>query len=133
MVRYIYYDGKFVELPRYIYQDKRNGCFEIRKRIGGIPSYWGSFLTLEEAKLYLSYYIGKHWMVNPNFVCNVREPHYIQTREDNSHLIVKKINGKKKYFGTFHNLSDAENERDICMACNWDMDLIVEFGDSIEV
>lgn len=132
MVRYIYYNNKFVELPRYIYQDKRKGFFEIRKRIGGIPTYWGSFLTLEEAKLYLAYYIGKKWRVNPNFVCTIREPYCIQSR-DGGYLVVKKINGKKNYFGTFHNLSDAEKERDICKACNWDMDLIVEFGDSIEV
>ena len=46
----IYYDGKFTEIPSYIYQNK-NGCFEIRKRIGGVLLYWGSFPTLEEAKL----------------------------------------------------------------------------------
>ena len=56
----------FEKLPKYIYQ-RRNGWFEIRKRIGGILLYWGSFPTLEEALLFRAYYIGKNWEVNPHF------------------------------------------------------------------
>ena len=35
-----------------------------------------------------------------------------------------------------HNNNSQEyqkNERDICVACNWDLEQIVEFGDAIEV
>lgn len=127
MVRYIYYNGVFTKLPSYIYINK-NGYFEIRKKIGGILQYWGCFLTLEEAKMYRAFYIGKNWMVNPHF----RKPHYI-CEQDGHFIIRKRQNGRLNYFGSFDNIADAENERDICRACNWDMDMIVEFGDSIEV
>lgn len=121
MVKYIYYDGIFTELPSYIYKNKKNGRFEIRKRIGGILQYWGSFLTLEEAKMWRAYYMGKEWNANPSF----RATQYIR-RQGNNFLVIKEINGKQEYFGSFDNLSDAQRERDICLACDWDYDLIVE-------
>ena len=34
---------------------------------------------------------------------------------------------------SFYDFNDAKEERDICVACGWDLDKIVEFGDSIEV
>lgn len=130
MVKYAYNTEhhRFVKIPPYIYQ-RRNGWFEIRKRIGGTLIYWGSFPTLEEAKLYRAYYIGKNWLVNPCFHNN----RYIKQISDDSFVIVKKFNGKGDYFGIFHDISIARAERDICMKCNWDMDKIVEFGDTIEV
>jgi len=127
--KYIYYDGKFIQLPSYIYQ-RKNGWFEIRKRLGGVLLYWGSFPTLEEAKLYLAYYMGKNWNINPHF--KTSEKRYI--REQNGIFIIrKKIKGHLESFGSFHNLNDAKEERDICIACGWDLDKIVEFGDVIEV
>ncbi|WP_296852628.1 hypothetical protein [uncultured Methanobrevibacter sp.] len=125
----IYYDGKFTEIPSYIYQNK-NGCFEIRKRIGGVLLYWGSFPTLEEAKLYRAYYIGENWMVNPHF--KTRSNRYIH-EQDGLFLVRKREKGILNTFGTFDDLETAKDERDICIACNWDLDNIVEFGDSIEV
>ena len=132
MVKYIYRDTThtFEKLPRYVYQ-RKNGWFEIRKRIGGILLYWGSFPTLEEAELYRAYYIGKNWMVNPHF----KTRRYISEIKGR-YFIVRKRKGKNKkleYFGIFNNLDDAKNERDICVACNWDLEQIVEFGDAIEV
>lgn len=127
MVKYIYYDGVFTKLPTYIYQTS-NGRFEIRKRIGGHLVYFGRFATLVEAELYRAYYIGKHWLVNPNFHTNK----YIH-RLGEKFLVVKVIDGKKNYFGTFDNLMDARVERDICVACDWDFDGIVEFDESVLV
>lgn len=128
MVRNIIYNGKLVKLPRYIYQN-RKGRFEIRKAIKGTLLYWGSFPTLEEAKLYLAYYIGKKWMVNPHFL-NRR---YIYQKEENTfHIQKRDENGNLNYFGSFNTLEEAKKERDICITCNWDMDCIVEFGDTIK-
>ena len=110
-------------MPEYIYQ-RRNGWFEIRKRIGGTLIYWGSFPTLEEAKLYRAFYIGKQWLVNPSF----KNKRYIRPQND-KFLIVKTITGKKNYFGTFNDLSTAMDERDICVSCDWDFDQIVEFDE----
>ena len=66
MTKYIYHNRTrtFEKLPKYIYQ-RKNGWFEIRKRIGGVLLYWGSFPTLEEAQLHKAYYLGKKWQVNP--------------------------------------------------------------------
>ena len=131
MVKIIYQKdtNTFEKIPSYIYQ-RSNGRFEIRKRIGGILMYWGSFTTLEEARLYRAYYIGKNWVVNPHFINH--EKRYI-CEQGGRFIIQKRINGKIEYFGTFKNLEDAQDERDICIACNWDLEAIVEFGDSIEV
>lgn len=116
-------------MVKYIYKNKK-GRFEIRKRIGGVLLYWGTFATIEEAKLYRAYYIGKNWIVNPHF--RKKETKHIRQRGDDF-VIVKDINGQRNYYGTFHNLDDAKKERDICIACNWNMDHIVEFGDVVEV
>lgn len=126
MVRYIYQKSTktFEKIPEYIYQ-RSNGWFEIRKRIGGTLIYWGSFPTLEEARLYRAYYIGKHWLVNPSFKNNK----FIR-RRNNRFIISKRIEGRRIVFGTFQSLSAARNERDICLICNWDINQIVEFDES---
>ena len=125
MTKYIYNTKTqtFEKLPRYIYQ-RRNGWFEIRKRIGGILIYWGSFPTLEEALLFRAYYIGKHWRTNPTFKAN---RHIV--KRDNSYLIMKSKGGVSNYYGTFKDLKTARQERDVCVACEWDFDRIVEFED----
>jgi len=119
-MKYIYYKGIFAEVPSYIYPNKK-GRFEIRKRIGEVVLYWGTYATLEEAKLWRAYYIGKNWDVNPSFKAN----EYIRKQRD-KFLIIKNLNGKQEYFGSFDDLETARRERDICRDCNWDYDLIVE-------
>lgn len=125
MTKYIYHNRKrtFEEIPQYIYQ-RPNGWFEIRKRIGDKLVYWGSYPTLEEAQLHKAYYIGKNWEVNPSFKAN---QHIIQ--KGKTYIVMKTINHKKVSFGTFNTLEEARHERDICLACNWDYDLICEWVD----
>jgi len=125
MSKYIYQNRTrtFEKLPEYIYQ-RRNGWFEIRKRVGGVLIYWGSFPTLEEAKLHKAYYLGKNWEVNPLF----KAKRYIVKR-NNNYSILKKIDGKTVSFGTFNTIEDAMYERDICVVCDWDYDLICEWED----
>ena len=125
MTKYIYRSRTrtFEKLPKYIYQ-RRNGWYEIRKRIGGTLLYWGSFPTLEEAELHRAYYIGKKWKVNPSFKAN---KHIV--RRNNKYLIMKQIDGVYESFGTFDDLDSARHERDVCIACNWDYNLICEWED----
>lgn len=125
MTKYVYRSNTrtFEKLPKYIYQ-RRNGWFEIRKRIGGVLLYWGSFPTLEEALLYRAYYIGKDWKVNPRFKANKHIVH-----RNNHYMIVKEQNGKRECYGTFRDITTARQERDVCVACNWDYNEIVEFED----
>lgn len=125
MSKYIYQNRTrtFEKLPEYIYQ-RRNGWFEIRKRVGGVLIYWGSFPTLEEAKLHKAYYLGKNWEVNPLF----KAKRYIVKR-NNNYSILKKIDGKTVSYGTFNTIEDAMYERDICVVCDWDYDLICEWED----
>ena len=125
MSKYIYQNRTrtFEKLPEYIYQ-RRNGWFEIRKRVGGVLIYWGSFPTLEEAKLHKAYYLGKNWEVNPLF----KAKRYIVKR-NNNYSVLKKIDGKTVSYGTFNTIEDAMYERDICVVCDWDYDLICEWED----
>ena len=125
MTKYIYHNRTrtFEKLPKYIYQ-RKNGWFEIRKRIGGVLLYWGSFPTLEEAQLHKAYYLGKKWQVNPTFKA---KRHIV--KRNNNYMILKTINGKTTSYGTFQNIEDAMHERDICIDSDWDIDRIVEYED----
>ena len=126
MTKYIYHSRTrtFKKLPRYIYQ-RKNGWFEIRKRVGGTLLYWGSFPTIEEAELHRAYYIGKKWRVNPSFKSNK----HIVRKNDHQFMIIKQQNGVREYFGVFNDLDTARHERGVCVACDWDFDRIVEFED----
>ena len=108
---------------QYIYQ-RSNGWFEIRKRIGGVLVYWGSFPTLNEALLYRAYYIGMNWNVNPAF----KENRYI-TRKKDKYIIMKEHNGIRQSYGVFNDLESARHERDVCLSCDWDYDRICEWVD----
>lgn len=123
--RYFYQERTrtFERIPKYIYQ-RRNGWFEIRKRIGDVLVYWGSFPTLEEAELHKAYYIGKNWEVNPSFKAN---RHITQVGD--RFILVKSIDGRRVNFGTFRDLESARHERDVCVECQWDFDRIVEWVD----
>ena len=125
MTKYIYRPRTrtFEKLPKYIYQ-RRNGWFEIRKRIGEVLVYWGSFPTLEEAILHKAYYLGKHWKVNPVF----KAKRNIIKRKG-KYLVLKRIDGKTVSYGTFNDLKEAIHERNICESCDWDYDLICEWED----
>lgn len=125
MTKYLYIPKSrtFERIPEFIYQ-RRNGGFEIRKRISGILIYWGSYPTLEEANLHRAYYIGKKWEVKPAFKA---DKHIIQRGD--TYIILKEVGGKMVSFGTFDNLEDARHERDICAKCHWDFDLIVEYAE----
>ena len=125
MTKYIYRSRTrtFEKLPKYIYQ-RRNGWYEIRKRIGGTLIYWGSFPTLEEAELHRAYYIGKKWKVNPSFKAN---KHIL--RRNNHYMIMKQKDGVRDCYGTFNDLDSARYERDVCVACDWDYNKIVEWED----
>ena len=125
MTKYIYKSKTrtFEKMPAYIYQ-RQNGWYEIRKRVGGHLLYWGSYPTLEEAMLHRAYYIGKKWDVTPAFKA---KRHIIE--KGNRYIILKKVGDHNISYGTFTNLHDAMRERDICVACNWDFDEIVEWED----
>lgn len=125
MTKYIYRSRTrtFEKLPKYIYQ-RQNGWYEIRKRIGGTLLYWGSFPTLEEAELHRAYYIGKNWSVNPSFKAN---KHIL--RRNNHFMIIKQKDGVRDCYGTFNDLDSARYERDVCVACDWDYNKIVEWED----
>jgi len=113
----------FEKLPKYIYQ-RSNGWYEIRKRIGGTLLYWGSYPTIEEAKLHLAYYEGMEWKTSPAHRAN----RHISQR-GNSYTVVKSINNERISYGTFKTLEEARKERDICVKCQWNYDLICEWVD----
>lgn len=110
---------------KYIYLTN-NSKYELRKRVNGKLTYFGVFNTLDDAKRYREYCMRYDWNVDPYYP----KMKYI-TRQDGRYYIVKTINGKKELFGSFDNLEDAIFERDLCVSCDWDMDLLVEMPTNI--
>ena len=44
-------------------------------------------------------------------------------------MIIKQNNGVRDYYGVFNDLKSARHERDVCLACDWDYNLICEWED----
>lgn len=111
-------------MPKYIYQ-RKNGWFEIRKRVGGTLLYWGSFPTLEEAVRHRDYYARKKWKVTPSFKAN----RHIVRKNDHTFMIMKQTGKVRDCYGTFDDIHTARRERDICLECDWDFDAIANWVD----
>ena len=56
----------------------------------------------------------------------VELPQYIYHTYDNYYEIRKKIDGELTYWGRFKTINTAIHELQLYIACNWDIDLIVE-------
>ena len=55
-------------------------------------------------------------------------PKYIYKTYDGRYEIRKRINKKLTYWGRFQTLKKAMREIKIIMSCNWDINLLVEYG-----
>lgn len=51
---------------------------------------------------------------------------YYSVNRAGHYYIQKYIAGKIIHYGTFDTLEEAIRERDVCVECDWDYDLIVE-------
>jgi viroplasmin and RNaseH domain-containing protein len=85
---------------------------------------YGSFDTEEEARNYLDKLREEGVIQEKKLGRPFSNPkdRYIRKTEAGTYSIQKHINGVKCYFGTYHNLQDAREERDYLESIDWDYD-----------
>lgn len=107
------------KLPKHI---SRCGTrYRIIRRITANESeYYGSFITLEEAKNVLDLLIKNNWNLEP---CEYMGLMYI-VQDKKGWKIQKFINGKLKHIKYFENLNDAIKVRDKLVKFDWDLDYL---------
>lgn len=91
-------------------------------------TYYGTFHTLKEIKDAICFLEDHDWdkdIFNEKYLKNAQRRKYIRQIGD-TYMVQKNINGHLYSFGTFRRLEDALHERDVCVECDWDYDLIVE-------
>lgn len=118
------------------YRVKRNNCNHIYYNgtcyfIQKNGKYYGSYNTIEEAEKAREVLKKHNW--DNKYVKYRRKrknpiSRYITRTKSGNYVITKTIDNKKVDFGTFHNLKDAEEERDELIRCNWDWELICNGG-----
>lgn len=109
----------------YIY--KRNRNYTIYKK----GKYYGTYKTREEAEKAVEFFKEHDW--NPDYVKYKNDKSkyigkYISKNVCGNYVISKWIDGKQYIFGTFHNLEDAEKERNLLIKYDWDWDLVCDSG-----
>lgn len=116
------------EINRYIFL-KKNGGYYIMKHIRNKNVIFAHFNDLDEVRKYRDHCMWSGW--NPKMIKphprHDRDPTLKYIREKNGkYLLLKNIDGKPESFGLFNTLEEAQKEREWCIKCGWDWDLIVE-------
>lgn len=91
--------------------------------------YYGSYNTRGEAKEAVGFFEAHNWdrkYVEYKKYGTHSINRYITRNKCGNYFIQKYIDGKTQSFGTYKSLEEAKQERDLCIKCNWDWDLIVE-------
>ena len=106
-----------------------SGKYSVIKQGKGTKESYGTFDTLSEAEYQVRLCKRFNWdkRLKP-FDCMK----HIWLRKDaktTTYRIVREEDGKLVFYGTFHNLDDAKFERDILLACNWDIELACEYDE----
>lgn len=79
--------------------------YEIVKNINGKNEYFGRYHSLQEAKHWRDYFIEHDWDINLRLIGTVNKNIYFKLGK---YRIIKKINGKDYYFGSFETFEEAE-------------------------
>ena len=99
----------------------------IGKQINGHFYYFGNYQSLGKAKQARDYFLKNGWDVKERFKFMKMPPtRYIRKTKAGNYKIVKWLNKKMVYFGTFHSLDDAMRERDLLVEFNWDLEVLCE-------
>lgn len=106
------------KLPKNII--RRGKRYRIRRQTANKVEYYGSFITLEEAKNALDLLIKNNWNIEP---CEYMGLLYI-VQDKKGWKIQKFINGKLKHIKYFENLDDAIKVRDKLVKFDWDLDYL---------
>lgn len=123
MKKYVFPDN-----GKYIYK-RKNGSYQIikqyRKNGKIIQKYFGSFLDYNEAIKHRDKCIAGNWDESLKY----ENPMKHITRNSKGWQIQRDYKGKHYYYGTFSNIIDAMNERDLLIANDWDLEKVVELTD----
>lgn len=97
------------------------------KQLNGKHKYFGGFHSLEEAKEHRDYCVEHGW--SEDCVKRKRrnrrltdELHIQEVGDTGKYRVVKLVDGKYVYFGTFDTLDDARRHRDYCISKGWSSD-----------
>ena len=102
----------------------------IGKKVEDTYYYWGYYKTLEKAKKARDYFVEHDWDISERFkFMEIPPTRYLRKTRAGNYKIVKWLNKKMVYFGTFHTLEDAMLERDLLIQCGWDWDRLCECSD----
>lgn len=97
-----------------------------------IQKHFGSFNDLETAKKYRDVCIENNWnekLMPKNNPIAFNPLKYIYKTSTGNYRIMKQRYGKLEDYGSYSNLTDAINERDLLMDNNWDLEKACELTD----
>lgn len=120
--RYIKYSCKRENTQYHcIYRNK--GGYSIRKSIKGEIIYFGYYDTLDEAVDQRDWFEVNNWdtrLINTKKLKRTKDPtmRYI-TKHHGKYEIIKQINGKQRYFGSYNTLREAKHMRKKLIKNNW--------------
>lgn len=123
MKKYVFPDN-----GKYIYK-RKNGNYQIikkyRKNGKMIHKFFGTFSDYNEAIIHRDKCIAGNWDESLKY----ENPMKHITRNHKGWQIQRDYKGKHYYYGTFSNIIDAMNERDLLIANDWDLEKVVELTD----
>ena len=96
---------KGIPNTKHIIHRKHLDVYEIIKNVNGKNEYFGRYHTLPEAIKWRDYFKENNWNLNLRLIGTPNRNIYFKLGK---WRIIKKINGKDYYFGSFDNLEDAE-------------------------
>ena len=108
---------------------RKNGKgYQIKKRINGKTTAFGTYSTLEKAIQVRDDLIENNWDIGtfhkycpPNPLKNIR-------KLNGKYAVIKQINKEKILFGSALTLEEAIKERDLLERCNWDLDCLCDLS-----
>ena len=110
--------------PEYIYENKRKGGFDIRKKVGDTNKYLGYGRTLIEALMKLDWCKANDWEPYPH-----SPPSYIVVDNDGLFRVQKTINKRSRYYGRYPDKGTCRRVVEVLKKIDWDVELWTEIRD----
>lgn len=110
---------------KHIHFDKRHGTYVLNKKIYGKTYNFGTYDTLDLARIARDYFEKEGWVDNLENRLMFTKTKNIE-KHGNKWVIAKQIDGCKHTFGRFNTYAEAVAERDLLKRNQWSWDLICE-------
>ena len=109
----------FKEMEKYNFIHHQKGRYLIAKKIDGIVKYFGTFDNLNDAIAQRNRLIANNWEIE-EIIQEEKVDEYIFCIDD-LYIVKKEINGEIKVFGTFRDMFEAIDFRNLCVKKNWNL------------